>query len=275
MVRDVGGGIGKHNGDFVMNKLLFLGAAALAFAVTESAVAADLPLQPVAKAAPFAARFSWTGCYLGAHVGGAWQPKDATDPVQLVQDGIDGAGTTVGTTTTRLNSTGAVYGGQIGCDYQFAPSWVVGIEGAVSAGALRGSTRVALPAGDPGDTALVVARTDFIPSVTARLGYAVNHWMFYGKGGIAWTNDKYSITGVYTTIPFDAEGLGMRTGWTAGAGVEWAFTDDWSARLEYDYYDFGRSNVLMSDATNLFASIVTYRQSAQMVKLGLNFRVGQ
>ena len=67
----------------------------------------------------------------------------------------------------------------------------------------------------------------------------------------------------------------MRTGWTAGAGVEWAFTNDWSARLEYDYYDFGRSNVLMSDAANAFASIVTYRQNAQMVKLGLNFRVGQ
>jgi outer membrane immunogenic protein len=103
----------------------------------------------------------------------------------------------------------------------------------------------------------------------------VDHWLFYGKGGVAWTNDKYSIAGNFAGTAFDAEGLGMRTGWTAGAGAEWAFTDDWSARLEYDYYDFGRSNVLMSDAGNGFASIVTFRQSAQMVKLGLNFRVGQ
>ncbi len=256
-----------------MNKRFVLGVAGLVIAIAGPAVAADLPVVPV-KAAPFAARFSWTGCYLGAHVGGAWQQKDATDPVLLVQDGILGAGNTVGTTTARLNSTGAVYGGQIGCDYQFAPSWVVGVEGAVSAGALRGSTVVPLPA-NAGDTALVTVRTDFIPSLTARLGYAVDQWLFYGKGGVAWTNDKYSVTGVFTGIPFDAEGLGMRTGWTAGAGVEWAFTNDWSARLEYDYYDFGHSNVLMSDATNGFASIVTYRQNAQMVKLGLNFRVGQ
>jgi outer membrane immunogenic protein len=254
-----------------MNKLLFLGATALALTLAESAVAADFPV----KAETFAARFSWTGCYLGAHVGGAWQPKDATDPVLLVQDGLGGAGTTVGTTTVKVNSNGAVFGGQIGCDYQFSPSWVVGVEGAVSAGSLRGSTSVALPAGNPGDTALVTARTDFIPSLTGRLGYALDHWLFYGKGGVAWTNDKYSITGNFAGTAFDAEGLGMRTGWTAGTGAEWAFADDWSARLEYDYYDFGRSNVLMSDAGNGFASIVTFRQSAQMVKLGLNFRVGQ
>jgi outer membrane immunogenic protein len=259
-----------------MNKLLFLGATALALAVADTAAAADFPIEPVAKAS-FVSRFTWTGCYLGAHLGGASQSKDATDPVLLVQDnpvfGIPGS--TVGTTATRVNSSGAVYGGQIGCDYQFSPSWVIGVEGAVSAGSLNGSTLVALPLGAPGDTALVTARTDFIPSLTARLGYAVDHWLIYGKGGVAWTNDKYSITGGFLGTAYDAEGLGMRTGWTAGAGVEWAFTDNWSARLEYDYYDFGRANVLMSDAANVFASIVTYRQSAQMVKLGLNFRVGQ
>jgi outer membrane immunogenic protein len=260
-----------------MNKLSLPGVAGLALTIAGPVLAADLPPQMPVKAS-FVQRFTWTGCYLGAHVGGAWQLKDATDPVLLVQDndvfGVPGS--TVGTTTARINSDGAIYGGQIGCDYQFAPSWVVGVEGAVSAGSLDGSTRVPFqPAvAFPGETELVRVRTDFIPTVTARLGYAVDHWLFYGKGGIAWTNDKYSVTGVFTGTAFDAEGLGMRTGWTAGAGVEWAFADDWSARLEYDFYEFGHSNVLMSDATNGFQSIVTFRQSAQMVKLGLNFRVG-
>jgi len=256
-----------------MNKLLFLGAMALALTVAETAVAADFPLEPVAKAS-FVSRFTWTGCYLGGHVGGAWQSRDVTDPVLLVQDGLGGAGTTLGTTTVGLSSRGAIYGGQIGCDYQFTPNFVVGVEGAVSAGSLKGTRLVPLPA-SPGDTALITARTDFIPTLTARLGYAVNHWLFYGKAGAAWTNDKYSVTGNFGGTPFDAEGLGMRVGWTAGVGAEWAFTDNWSARLEYDYYDFGRANVLMSDVANGFNSIVTFRQSAQMVKLGLNFRVGQ
>jgi outer membrane immunogenic protein len=258
-----------------MNKLFFLGASTLALVVAQSAVAADFPM----KAPTFAERFTWTGCYLGGHVGGAWQQKDATDPVLLVQDNaaFGTPGNTVGTTTARVNSSGAIYGGQIGCDYQFAPSWVVGVEGAVSAGSLDGSTRVPFQAAVafPGETELVRVRTDFIPTVTARLGYAVDHWLFYGKGGIAWTNDKYSITGTFTGVPFDAEGLGMRTGWTAGAGAEWAFTNDWSARLEYDYYDFGRANVLMIDPVNNFQGIVSFKQTAQMVKLGLNFRVGQ
>lgn len=258
-----------------MSKRFLLVAGGLALAFAQPAIAADFPLDPVAKA-NFVQRFTWTGCYFGGHVGGALQSKDATDPVLLVQDNpvFGTPGSTVGITTVGVNSHGAVYGGQIGCDYQFSPNWVVGVEGAVSAGSLKGSTSVALPLGNPGEAALVTARTDFIPTVTARIGYAFDHWLVYGKGGIAWSNDKYSITGVFNGTPFDAEGLGMRTGWTAGAGVEWAFADDWSARLEYDYYDFGRSNVLMSDATNGFASIVTYRQSANMVKLGLNFRVG-
>ncbi len=258
-----------------MNKLLFLGATGLALAIAVPAVAADFPLEPPAKAS-FVSRFTWTGCYLGAHGGGAWERKDATDPVQLVQDSLSGGPVTVGATTVNLRSSGAVIGGQIGCDYQFSSNFVVGVEGAVSAGTLKtGSTLVALPAGNPGDFLLVTARTDFIPTVTARLGYAMDHWLFYIKGGGAWSNDKYSVTGSFTGINFDAEGLGMRGGWTAGGGVEWAFTDDWSARLEYDFYEFGRQNVTMSDTVNAFAGPVSFKQASQMIKLGLNFRVGQ
>lgn len=257
-----------------MNKLLFLGAAGLALTAAGSAVAADLALERPAKAS-FDSRFTWTGCYLGAHVGGARERKDATDPVQLVQDniGLGGApGDTVGTTTGRISPSGAMIGGQIGCDYQFAPSFVVGVEGAASGSTMKGSTLVGLPLGNPGETALITVRTDFMPTLTARLGYAMDHWLFYGKGGIAWANDKYSVTGTFQTNPFDFEGLNLRTGWTVGAGVEWAFAEDWSTRLEYDYYDFGSQTVTMNDTVN-GAGAVSFKQSAQMVKLGLNFHV--
>jgi outer membrane immunogenic protein len=256
-----------------MNKLTFLGIAGLAWTVVTPAVAADLPMA-VKSPAPFATRFTWTGCYGGGHVGAAFQRHDATDPVLLIQDNIGGAGTTVGTTTAKVSTTDVALGGQLGCDYQFSPNWVVGIEGAASAGVVDGHKTVLLP-NPGGDSALVTVSSDLMTAITGRLGYAVDRWMFYGKGGVAWTNDKYSITGTYTGIPFDAEGLGAwRIGWTAGAGVEWAFADDWSARLEYDYYDFGTATVNMID-TNTFpmGSPVAYRQSTQTVKLGVNFHV--
>jgi outer membrane immunogenic protein len=258
-----------------MNKLSFLGVAGLAWTVAIPAFAADLPMA-VKSPAPFATRFTWTGCYGGGHVGGAFERRDATDPAVLIEEGI-APGSSLGTpaTTAKISPTGTVLGGQLGCDYQFSPNWVVGIEGAASAGIIKGHTTVGLPAGNPGDSALVTVSNDLITAITGRLGYAVDHWLLYGKGGVAWTDDKYSITGTFLGTPFDAEGLGgSRIGWTAGAGAEWAFADDWSVRLEYDYYDFGTHTVNMIDTTNFpLGGPVSYRQTTQTVKLGVNFHV--
>jgi outer membrane immunogenic protein len=255
-----------------MKKLLLIGAAVSSLSIAGSALAADMPVKASKAPMPMPA-FTWTSCYLGAHAGGGRASKELTDPVQLVQNSFSAARVTTGVTTANLSPTGAVVGGQIGCDYQFASSWVVGIEGAASGATIKGSTSVALPLGFPGDSALVTARTDFIPSVTARLGYAMDRWLLYVKGGAAWAGDKYSITGSFTGTPFDFEGLDTRTGWIAGGGVEWAFFDNWSARLEYDYYQFGHGNVLMSDSPNVLSGVVDVRQSVQAVKFGLNFHM--
>jgi outer membrane immunogenic protein len=251
-----------------MRKLLFATAAALAVTIAGPALAADLPLE----ATPFAARFNWTSCYLGGHLGGGFARKDLTDPVQLVQDSFLGAGSTDGITTVSPAPSGVVIGGQIGCDYQFATSWVVGIEGAVSGSTMKNSRTVGLPLGNP-DTALVKASTDFLPSVTVRLGYAIDNVLLYAKGGVALAGDKYDVTGSFAGTPFAFEGLDNRIGWTAGGGVEWAFSHHWSVNIEYNYYQFGHSRVLMSDPINVFAGIVDTRQSVQVVKAGLNFHI--
>jgi opacity protein-like surface antigen len=252
-----------------MRKLLLANAAALAMAVAGPALAADMPLK---AETPFAARFSWTGCYLGGHLGGGFGHKDITDPVQLVQDSFLGAGSTVGVTTVNPSPTGVVIGGQIGCDYQFAPSWVIGIEGAVSGSTMRGTKTVGLPLSPP-DTALVKANTDFLPSVTVRLGYAIDNVLLYAKGGVALAGDKYDVTGSFGGTPFAFEGLDNRVGWTVGGGVDWAFSHHWSANIEYDYYQFGHGNVLMSDPINVFSGLVDVKQNIQVVKVGLNFHV--
>lgn len=255
-----------------MRGSLFARAAALALAMAGPAVAADLPLE--AERAPFAARFNWTSCYLGGHLGGGFAHKDLTDPVQLVQDQVPfaGPGATTGITTVSPAPSGVVIGGQIGCDYQFASSWVIGIEGAVSGSTMKGSRTAALPLGNP-DTALVRATTDFLPSVTARLGYVVDNLLLYVKGGVAWEGDRYNVTGSFAGTPFGFEGLETRVGWTAGGGVEWAFSQHWSANIEYDYFQFGHRSILMSDPTNLLTGPLDVRQSIQVVKAGLNFHV--
>ena len=83
-----------------MTRLACLGAAGLALALGGSALAADLPLK-----SSFAERFSWSGCFLGGHVGGAFVSNSITDPVLLVQDNVNLGGpgfTTVGPTTVAV-----------------------------------------------------------------------------------------------------------------------------------------------------------------------------
>ncbi len=258
-----------------MNKLSFASVTTLVLIIAPAARAADLPL----KATPFVERFTWTGCYLGAHVGGAWMRNSVADPVLLVQDNANLGGpgfTTVGPASVGVDQDGAVVGGQIGCDYQFPSNLVFGVEGAVSGGTMKGSRLVALP-DSPTDTALVSAKTDFVTAVTGRAGYAVDHWLLYARGGVAWANSKYSVTGTFNGgagqgLPFDFEGVSIRTGWTAGAGVEWAFARDWSARLEYDYYDFGSHTATMNDVAN-GPGPLSFKTTMQTVKLGVNFHM--
>jgi opacity protein-like surface antigen len=253
-------------------KKLLVGAALCSLSIAGPARAADMPIN-VANAPLAAPAFTWTSCYLGAHAGGGLGSSAVTDPVQLVQDSFLGAPVTTGVTTANVSLSGVVAGGQMGCDYQFAPSWVIGIEGAASGSNMKGSTSVGLPLGLPGETALVTAKTDFIPSVTARFGYAVDRWLLYVKGGGALAGDEYSITGTFTGVPFDFEGLDSHYGWTAGGGIEWAFSGSWSANLEYDYYQFGHDSVLMSDSVNVLSGLVDIKQSVQIVKAGVNFHI--
>jgi outer membrane immunogenic protein len=251
-----------------MRKLLLGNLAALALITAAPALAADLPIK---APAPFAERFSWTGCYVGGHVGGGFAKKDIIDPVQLVQDSFLGAGSTVGVTTVNPSPSGVVIGGQIGCDYEFPSSFVIGVEGAASGSTMRGSKIIGLPLGNPGDTALVKANTDFLASLTGRVGYAFDNVLVYARGGAALAGDKFEVSGAFTGLPFDFRGLDDRFGWVVGGGVDWAVTPHWSVNLEYDYYDFRHGNVLMTDGINGFAGLVDVKQTVQVVKVGFNF----
>jgi len=121
----------------------------------------------------------------------------------------------------------------------------------------------------PGDNATFKDTTDFLSSVTARAGYAWDRWMLYGKGGVGFVNDRYNMADALGTYNFD--GVETRLGWTAGVGVEWALRDDWSVKLEYDYYGFGTRNVTFIEQTTQASGPENIKQNIQVVMLGLNF----
>jgi outer membrane immunogenic protein len=242
-------------------KSMVLGSAACLLS-SVCALAADMGVPISVPPAP--PPFTWTGCYAGAQAAGGWGQKNLSDTNGILAP-IPPA------TEVDLSISGWTVGGQIGCDYQFAPSWVVGIEGAVSGGNIGGNTTVALPA-VPGDTVNFNERTDFLASITGRVGYAWDRWLLYAKGGAAWAGDNYGASDLFATYAF--QGAETRIGWTAGAGVEWALWENWSVELEYDYYGFGTRTVTFVDSTiSGITAGVDIKQNIQVVRLGVNFHV--
>src|SRR3974390_130022 len=118
-----------------MKSTLLGGAACLLSSVC--AWGADMGVPIAIPPAP--PPFSWTGCYAGGQAGGGFGLKNLNDSAGIVS-------AISGFTSANQNVSGYMLGGQIGCDYQFAPSWVAGIEGAATGGNIHGSTAVATPA---------------------------------------------------------------------------------------------------------------------------------
>ena len=143
------------------------------------------------------------------------------------------------------SSDGTFMGGvQVGYDYQFSPNWVMGLEANYSFK----------------DTNGVFANRN-LGSVTGRLGYTWGPTLLYAKGGYAWADTRF-------TNGFGGDG--GRDGYTVGAGLEYLFTQNWSGKIEYQYYDFGNVNVF--DNTGAFAG--RFRNDEHTIKVGLNYRFG-
>lgn len=212
------------------------GTAILALLAT-TASAADLALKAPA-AAPI--KFTWTGCHVGGHLGGAVSDDRTTNGNGVTRD---------------YSGAGFVGGGQIGCDYQFSSNWVIGAEGRAAWSSLRsshGGTVVNLRSGVVAPSQFITTN-DFLASATARLGYVyAERWLAYARGGAAWTRerDEDPFTNVFGAA-LDPRTTSIRTGWTVGGGLEWAFAPRWSANVEYNYYDFGTHGITMTNPAPL------------------------
>lgn len=219
--------------------LLAIAAAALA---STPALAADLaPMAPEYYKAPpvVMAPQTWTGFYFGGDVGGAWSHTDGSW-AGLPSAAAFGAYPTGG----DLNGSGFLAGGHVGYNYQFAPSWVLGVEGDwtwTRAGGSNSQNWTAYGTGlpIPGSATTMDATVDWLASIRGRLGYLVTpNVLAYVTGGAAWGNVHYSAsaanpaTGYLATTAFN----NTSDGFVVGGGLEWAMTSHWSLRGEYLYY---------------------------------------
>jgi outer membrane immunogenic protein len=111
-------------------------------------------------------------------------------------------------------------------------------------------------------------------TATTRLGYAWDRVLVYSKLGAAWAhydyNDNLTLGGVSV---YNSSASETRSGWTVGTGIEWAFLDNWSAKVEYDYIDFGRRTVDFASVGPIPVNLDVDQRISQ-VKVGLNYRFG-
>ena len=230
-----------------MKRIYIIGSSAgIVLAICSPAVAADMPL----KAPVFKAVYSWTGFYLGGHVGyGGGSLGPGTNPLPL--QGV----------FFPHSITGLIGGYQAGYNREFPNHVVLGIEADASFSSPTDAPALT-PA--PFNTAL-----DYVGTMRGRVGYAFGRLMPYVTGGFAWGHSQFNLN--------DGAGKVMATlgqnqaGWTAGAGVEFAVSGNWSAKVEYDYIDLSRR---MLDLSGFGLPDIGLDPNIHLVKLGLNYRFG-
>ena len=239
-------------------KRILLATVAMAALGSASALAADLPQRPAYKAAPvmMAPAPTWTGCYVGGNIGGAFGDASVTGP----------NGGTVST-----NGSGFAGGGQVGCDYQFSGGWVIGFRDMFDGTSNKKSGTFATA---PLANDVVNFNNQWFDTLTARLGYAVvPNWLLYFQGGAAWGHTSTNVTLNGLQI---GQTSNTKTGWTVGGGAEWMFAPHWSAFLEGNYMDFGSNsgNVTVPGVGILPAVSVPISGKATeaTVLVGVNYR---
>jgi outer membrane immunogenic protein len=256
-----------------MKNLLLAGVAVFPLFAAHPSSAADLGTRPILKAPPMAPVFSWTGCFVGGQLGWGWQRNNISDSVDFTSSS---RGLHAGSGSVDTN--GPVFGGQVGCDYQFVGSqFVIGVQGMALAADIDGKGNDPLN-GIFGDENSISIDSSAIFSATGRLGFTgwMPQTMFYVRGGAAWMRTQYDLTlselsGINrpNAALFDAN----HSGWTIGGGVEWMFLANWSAFLEYNFYRF---NTFSVTETSCCPTVSTFSSQPDVstVTVGLNYRFG-
>jgi outer membrane immunogenic protein len=238
----------------------FLGAifGTLLVAPLSTAQAADMAVKAPRAPAPY----SWTGCYVGAEAGGS------SGRVRSVSNGTTNgvANGTLGDLKVASDISGPLVGGTLGCNYQ-VNQWVFGIEGDGSWSGQSGGSLL-VPPFNP--TFKEDVSQNWIATIRGRAGFLVgNNVLVYGTGGGA-----FADLSIHEFDPTNVNGGAAETrqftGWTAGAGVEWIFAPNWSAKVEYLYMDLGHKGFFANTA-NGCCTFQSTHLTDNIVRAGVNY----
>jgi len=233
------------------NELL---VGALLAAVSGSAMAADLPASPGPAPAPVYSRpqaftgYNWSGLYLGLNGGGGWGTSRFDFPT---------------TTTGSFKTSGGLVGGTIGASWQMSVV-VFGFEGDLDWARIRGST----PCPAPVAASICQSNDSWLGTGRVRLGVALREWLFYGSAGGALGDVAMSV------VPGLPGQSVVRLGWTAGGGIEYAFSQSASVKAEYLHVDLGAAQCPVGNCAAVVNAPASVPFTAEILRAGLNYRFG-
>jgi outer membrane immunogenic protein len=265
--------------DFGVKKILM--------ATTLAAICVPVPAFAVdTDTAPFL--MDWSGAYLGVHGGYGFGDQDWTlidNPGgpngEGGEDSVEGGGPPLGSIVASPSTDGMFGGIQAGYNWRTGRI-VFGAEAEFSPSGIEGSeSRIA--GGDKPGPREWSSDMNWLGTVGPRLGYAFDSTLLYAEGGLAFANQDFFHLGAYGGPPQDPlpdptppgrtyDNSKTQFGWFIGAGLEQAFSDHWSGRVEYNYIDLGGEVKLWGNPQN--PAVFDIDQNIHIIKVGLNYRFG-
>jgi outer membrane immunogenic protein len=210
-------------------------ACAGAFAAAASLASSAFAAEPAPTPPPPVPIFTWTGLYLGGQIGYGWRNDN------IYYTGFDPATGNPFSASVSSSPGGVIGGAHVGFNYQIdkpGGGFVLGLEGSVDGTSLSNTVAAGLGAFE-GGSVTASTNTDIQGSIRGRFGIAWDRLLAYATGGVAFggfnTNYAISAPAFFGSSSFS----NTRVGWTAGGGIDYAVTNNWSVFAEYRYTDFG------------------------------------
>jgi outer membrane immunogenic protein len=269
-----------------MNRCFLISGLSALGLVSTAALAADLPGRklPPAPVMVSAPQFDWSGFYVGGYGGAGWAKSRGDTTVSspllalfpAILPTINSAG------SNDINIGGGLAGVTAGYSLAVDSSVVVGVEGDIGWAGLSGAVTTSgmVPVFNGAFGFNQKAQADWMATLRGRLGVTLlDNLLVYGTGGLAATSVRYSsdFSDVFNEYEFFRL-RSARLGWTLGAGVEFAFNQNWSAKLEYLHAGFGGTSGLgsttLTDGSTAWVQHNFRSFGVDMIRAGVNYRFG-